>query len=577
VNAGTLDNIDLHLVETIDDAANLKRWASQHRSTLAVDTETCGLEWWHEPVRLVILADTETGWAIPWERWAGVAHELLGAYRGRIVFHNAKFDLHVLAAAGIHVSAAQVDDTLTAAHLLDPAGRHGLKYLAARTFGPEATAGEQMLKERMAEHRWTWATIPYNEPAYWIYGALDGVLTARLWDLYRPTIETTFRNVYELEIATLDVLFRMEQRGARVDLEYVRDKSAALEKYEHDLREWAARVYMVNPTSSRDVAARLILDGIELTEKTDTGSWRLDDGILAGVDHPLAEAVRKIRETSKIRRTYFEAIEAKAHGDRVHPSIRPLGARTGRMSISDPPLQQLPRGTIVRDAFVASEGCALVSADYDQIELRLLAHFAREAGMIDAIRSGVDLHSNTARLVFGDEFTKEHRQIAKGLNFAKVYGSGIDGFAKVAGIDYTTAETILADYDHAFPGVVEFMRTVERVARDRRRTTGAAYLTAPSGRRQPVDDGAYYRGVNYLIQGTAADVLKRALVDLDAAGLGDYLVLPVHDEVIADVPANEAANIAHEIETVMSDPDTFAVPLTASADVMASRWGDKYR
>ena len=147
----------------------------------------------------------------------------------------------------------------------------------------------------------------------------------------------------------------------------------------------------------------------------------------------------------------------------------------------------------------------------------------------------------------------------------------------VAGIDYTTAETILADYDTAFPGVVEFMRTVERVARDRRRSEGAAYLTAPSGRRQPVDDGAYYRGVNYLIQGTAADVLKRALVDLDAAGLGDYLVLPVHDEVIADVPAGDAEDLAHEIERVMTDQTTFAVPLTASADVMVSRWGDKYR
>lgn len=572
-----LENVNLHLVESIDDAHAMKRWASERRHALAVDTETCGLEWWHEGVRLIILADTHTGWAIPWERWAGAAHELLTTYDGPIVFHNAKFDLHQLAEIGIHIPLRQVHDTLIASHLLDPTGRHGLKHLAARTFGPEVTVGEQTLKQRMAEQRWTWATVPYDEPSYWIYGALDGVLTARLWEQYEPRITADYETVYDLEIAVLGTLHRMERRGARIDTDYLHTKSTELATFEDATRAWVERVYQVNPTSTRAVADRLLADGVALTEKTDTGAWRLDDGVLASLDHPLADAIRKVRETSKVRRTYFDGIANRLHGDRVHPSIHQLGARTGRMSISDPPLQQLPRGTVVRDAFIPTDGNVLISCDYDQIELRLLAHFANEHNMIDAILAGTDLHSHTASRVFGPTFTPEQRQIAKNINFAKVYGSGVDTFARTANIDTTTAETIMADYDEAFPAISTFTRNIEQTARDRRRTTGTGYLQAPSGRRHPVDDGAYYRGVNYLIQGTAADVLKYALIELDLAGFADHLVLPVHDEVILDVPAADAKDAAELVSAVMSDTISFQVPLTASADIMPTRWGDKYR
>ena len=569
-------NPNLHLVETLDDALELRRWAGERRPVLAIDTETGGLDFWSEPLRLVVLGDTRDGWAIPWHPWAGAALEVLDAYDGPTVFHNAKFDVHFLETNGVRVRRDRLNDTGIAAHLLDPTSRHGLKFLAAQHVDSRSAVGQERLKDGMREHGWTWRTVPVEFPPYWTYAALDGVLTAALWEKFEPEIDAHYRDLYDMEVAVAMLLADMERRGARIDRIYCHTKATELIHFVAETREWVVENYAVNPTSNRQVVERLQADGVTLTKRTDSGAFSVDEEVLAGLDHPLAASVLRIREAQKFEKTYFSKFLELADGDRLHCSINPLGARTGRMSISRPSLQNVPRTAHVRDAFIPSEGGRLVSCDFDQIELRLLAHFAQETSMIEAIRDGVDLHGHTARLVFGDGFTKAHRQIAKGGNFAKVYGAGAAKFGQTVGISEPEAQAFMTRYEAAFPGVATFMRTVEAVAQQRAADEGAAYVKSPAGRRHPLDVRSLYKGVNYLIQGTAADVLKKAILDLDAAGLGEFLVLPVHDEVIADVPEADAAAVAAEIGRVMTDEATYAVPLTASADVV-ERWGEKYR
>lgn len=568
----------LNLVETLDDAQACKRWLGQARNVLGVDTETGGLEWWREPLRMVILGDEQTGWAIPWERWAGLVFETLGEYEDDVVFHNAKFDLHFLEGAGVSIRRDRLHDTQTASHLIDPLGRHGLKPLSVRYLDNRAAVGQNRLAETMRERSWDWRSVPFDYPPYWTYAALDAVLTARLWTKFKPDVyDGKYRDVYDLEIATLLILTDMERRGARIDLDYTETKANELEKFVLDTKAWSKTAFGVNPSSDRQVRARLQEDGVVLTKKTDSGAFSVDESVLAPLDHPLAETVLQVRKASKLASSYFRKFLDLADNDLLHASMNPQGARTGRMSVSTPSLQNLPKKSpLVRNSFIPREGNALISSDFDQIELRLLAHFADETAMIDAIRGGLDLHGETARLVYGEGYTTAQRGTAKNGNFAKVYGAGAQKFADTAGIPLSEAEVFLARYDATFPGVVSFMHEVEAVARTRQATEDVAYVTTPIGRYHPCERGREYALVNYLIQGTAADLLKKTLVALDLAGVGDYMILPVHDEVIFDVPTEQIENVVPVIERTMRDDETYKVPISASAEILAERWGEKY-
>lgn len=565
-------------VDTIDEVLDFRSWLGRSRPVLAVDLETTGLEWWSGSIRLAVVADRATAYVFPWERWSGVLHELLPYYTGPIVFHNGNFDLHFLRRAGLELDRRLVHDTLVQSHLLDPVARHGLKDLAVRHLDPRAADGQQTLHDGMRKHGWTWATVPYDFVPYVGYAGLDGIFTARLHEEFYPKVRTDFSEAYEVEMAVLRIVGEMEARGVRLDVDYAQAKNDELVRYVEQTKAWSKAEYGVSIGSNRQLAERLLADGVELSKLTSSGAYAMDEEVLGGLDHPLAQAAKSARYATKLSRSYFENLLSRLDDDgRVHCDVQTLGARTGRMSVRSPALQTLPRGPVVRDAFVPSDGNRLVSADYDQIEMRLLAHFAGEESMISAIRSGVDLHSHTARAIYGDGFTKDDRQRTKNVNFAKVYGSGVATFARTAGIPVNEAAEIMSAYDARFPGVRRFMREVEQVARRRAHAEGEAYVVTPLGRRHPLEQDALYKGVNYLIQGTAADLLKQALIRLDLCGFGETMLLPIHDEVLFDVPAEDAETIAKEVGDVMTDLDHFAVPITASADVMEGRWGDKYR
>lgn len=590
-----LEDVELELVNTVDLAADFMRWLGERRSVLAFDTETGGLDPERVPLRLVQFGDAEKGWAIPWNQWGGVALEALARYDRPMVGHNAKFDVRFLELhGGIRMPREVIHDTRHMCHILDPGSSTALKSNAARFVDSTAAHASRVLDEAMREQKWTWETVPIEFEPYWVYGALDTVITAHLFDVLHPKIISGgFEPVYELERNVSWVLADMERRGALVDMDYTRSKANELREFADSVSAWCRSEHGVNPGSNIEVGARLGKLGVEITKRTPTGNPALDEevmqeiigGTLEDVDpstlsdgQRLAYQVYSRRKAEKVRSSYLDAFEDYVDADNiVHARMNQLGARTGRMSMERPALQTLPRGRIVRDAFIPRPGNVLVSADFDGIEMRLLAHFAKDPGLIEAINTG-DIHTNTAQRVYGDpSITKKdpRRQIAKNVGFAKIYGAGPEKIAWTAGVSVDEARAFLVQYDASFPGVKTFQSEVARVAEQRKRSEGVAYVKTPIGRLEVSRDDKDYALVNALIQGTAADVFKEALLRLDAAGAGPWMLLPVHDEVIFDIPEEEIEEATQLIRKAMFD-DRWLVPITVGADGPYDRWGAKY-
>lgn len=582
-------NPRLHLVDSFEEAGRFKRWFSERASRgtpLGVDTETGGLEWWKQPTRLVQVGDLEDGWAIPFEDgWPALVKEVLNGYDdSEVVMHNAKFDCHFLMNAGIHIPPHVLHDTMIMSHLIDPETSNSLKSVSAREVSPLAASAQSVLGDAMKEQKWGWDTVPTDFGPYWQYGALDPVLTAQVFSRYREKILRDFSQIYDIEMGVLQVLLGMERRGSLVDLDYCDTKLRQLQEYAADLEERALNEFGVKNVNSTDQLSRALqLSGVELTERTPSGRWSMGEDVLKKIEHPLAQIALNVRKSKKLAGSYFSNFLSMHNNGFLHAGIRQVGARTGRMSVTEPALQTLPRGPVVRNAFIPrSEENKLVLADFDQMELRVFAHFADEEGMIKAVHEGVDLHDYVCRILYDipeEESVKgtKERDVTKGVNFAKVYVAGAQTFADTAGIPLDEAKGILARYDREFPRVRQFQQEVGRLAQTRAADAedGRAYVTTPFGRRHPCDPNAAYKLVNYLVQGTCADILKVKLIELSNAGLDDFMLLPVHDEVVFDVPDAEVDDVRHTIEETMSENQRFRVPLSVGVDVV-NRWGAKY-
>lgn len=583
-----LANVRLELVDSVDQATRFMAWLGERRTALGVDTESGGLKPERNRLRLVQFGDLGTGWAIPWERWGGVAEEALRRYEGDLVMHNSSHDyrfLHVH--AGWDAPWHRLHDTMTEAHLVDPTRPKGLKPLMARLLDPRATAGESMLQKTFATHGWGWDTVPVDHPHYWVYGALDPVGTAHIHERLYPVLrQRGYERAYDLEMATVRICAAMMLKGVRVDLDYCRRKSEELRSWVLRARAWIKRTYGVdNATSNAQITRRLLADGVPLTKRTKSGEHlALDKEVLeavAAAGHPLATYVLAIRRAEKICGSYLENFEELVGPDgRVHASINPLAAHTSRMSITEPALQTLMRDDpTVRDAFIPSEGNALIACDADQIEARLATHFSGDEGLRAAFLSDNDFFCEIASQIFQEPIVKgdRRRQITKNTVYGKIYGAGAETIARTAHVTPQVAEAFIQAFDHRFPGIARLMETTTQEAEYRLRTEGRAYVRTPLGREIPAHDQREYALVNYHIQGHAAEVLKRGLVDLDAAGLLDMLLLPVHDEVLLDVPHDIVHDVRATVERVLTDVATYAVPLTWSAEVYDESWGQKYR
>ncbi len=557
-------------METVDESDAFRRWLGERRPILGLDIETSGLSLAKDVIRLVQFGDGRDGWALPYEDWRGLIRHALSQYDGKMVLQHAKFDAGFLIRDGLPFPWEQVHDTMFMSVLVDSMGPKSLKPAAALYVDPVARAGESDLKKAMAANRWGYGDIPIDLPAYWGYAAADTVLTAllaeNLWQRVQP-----YREAYDLELACERILCNMELRGIALDVPYVEDTARRLRA------EVEGNLAMLpfNPNSNAEVVAALQADGVAFTKRTPSGDYAVDEDVLSSIDHPFAELILTVRAESKLLESYFENFLAYHKDGVLHPHINQLAARTGRMSVTEPALQTLPRQSIVRDAFIPRSGNLLVLADYDSQELRLLATLSGDEAMVAAFAEGRDLHMETARLAYGENAGQAERRLGKGSMYAKVYGVGADTLSQSAKVPIVDAARILTAISTAYPGIDTFMEAVTAAVRKRANGSEYGYVTLGDKRRLRVPAAKAYQGANYRIQGEGSVVMKRSLVDLDAAGLGPYIVLPVHDEVVFDIPEADVEDALPPIREAM-ERNEYRVPLTIGTKVV-DRWGTAYR
>jgi DNA polymerase I len=587
--SGPLDHVQLKRVNTFEDAGEFMRWLGERRRVLGVDTETGGFVPERERLRLAQFGDLDTGWAIDWERWSGLVIEALLRYDGDMVLHNSKFDSRFL----MHHAAGDLKkwpwerthDTMTMSHILNPLRSKGLKPLSAMLIDPKAAAAQRMLDDAMTKNKWTWNTVPADFPLYWIYAAMDPVLTCHIYEKFHDEIESSYQGVYDLEMGTTRVIAKMETRGAKVDLPYCHSKSAEMAEWVDSARLWMRDGYGLDNPTDLTLLKYFQDNGIAMLPKlTKSGARQaLDKEVLESIDHPIAKTILEIRKAVKQTGTYLNnLIKFADDNGYVHPSIWTMGTRTARMSITEPALQTLPRDDpTVRTAFIPSDGRVLITCDYDQIEARLTAHFSEDRGLIEAfIRSdaGEDFFCTIASSIFQREITKKdsERQLTKNTVYGKIYGAGVEKMAYTARVPVEVMQFVNTTFDNNFPGV----RVMQNRINSQGRKFNPPMVETPTGRHMYADDRKEYTLTNYKIQCHASEILKRKLIELDAV-FGDTtgvdMILPVHDEQVFDVERSIAQDVRREIELTMADRENYLVPITASSDLLEHNWGDKYR
>jgi DNA polymerase-1 len=576
----------------------MKRWFSERRDVMGLDTETTGLDPW-EPgagLRLVQIGDHREGWAVPWERWGGAAIELMDAWKGEFTLHNASFDAKWLKVhANWDMPWSRTHDTMIMAQIEDPSGPADLKTLSTRYVDPMSAAGQKELKQAMKVHGWTWATIPIDFPAYYLYSALDPVLAAHLWSHYRTDL--SFPEAYDLEMAVRRVCTEMEMTGMRVDLEYSQKRFDELTQEVNKSKAWAEDNWGFKIGSGPKLAdffENKLGAKFEVFSKT-TGKPSVDKNQMELFLHDENETIRgvakfinRVRNADKMANSYFKNFLQMNNDGIVHPSVKTMGARTGRMSVTAPALQTIPKDDSmgVRKAFIPrNPGEILISCDYSQVEMRLLAHFSGDAALQAAFKeadlTGGDFFVSIGRQVYNDPtFSKKdpRRGLMKGVMYGAAYGSGIQKMADTAGVTFEEMKKVSDDVFDAYPGIKRFMQETERLGTMREESEGIGYIVTGTGRKIPADKGKMYTLTNYTLQGTAAELMKKAIVRLEAAGYGKFMMMAIHDEMIFSMPPELVEEALPEIEALMSYVNgEFDVDLPAEPEIIGSvSWGEKY-
>lgn len=585
----SLDNVQLHLVDDLDGAQQLMSWLGTQDAAaeIAVDTETTGLVHGRDYVRLAQIGGFVHGWSIPWHLWPGLFKEVITKYRGDIIMHNKKFDYGMLALdpnVPVLLPRDRVKDSMVASAVNEPHTSKGLKSQASR----HVDAGAAGLQVNFASTAWTWDTVPYDYAPYWQYGALDTVLTRHLWAYHKPIFQAEAPAAFDLEDSYVWTAYDMERRGMHIDVAYAKQKFNSFMAYVEQAEKWIWDQYKVKAGSNAAIIRILQADGIQFDKKTESGALALDKDVLGPLDHPLAQTVLKRRQLQKLASTYLRHfIDEVDSNDIIHPSLNTLGARTSRMSMSEPNLQNLPRksdsnpaASTIRNSITSRYGDdgRLLMCDFDQIEMRLMAHMSQDAGLIAAFKSPDDFFVALARQIFQDDtITKKdpRRQITKNAGYATIYSAGIAKFAQTAGISYEQGAAVRQRWEELYPGTRRFAKEVDSIAYANQRETGQPFIRSPlTNRRQVADANKIYALVNYAIQMFAAEVFKQKQLELAAAGLGKFMCIPVHDEIILDVPETDVPEVVATLHSIMNDTSTFAVPISASVS-HGKRWGEK--
>lgn len=579
----------INVVETEDDLPEFAEFAKRN-PVLAYDTETTGLKIFSPSfrVRLAQFGNGRESYVIPVEKGA-----IYGFYVRRtlevseaLICHNATFDLLVSdrhLSVPLEVSYHKTTDTRLLAHLIDPRLRaeggsgHSLEELTDKYIDSEVAAVVKgsmtaLAKELKTTKANVFTTIDLDHPDYNLYAGMDPILTFLLHEKLSKRVPQSSARLVGFEHRVAFICALMERTGFLLDVEYserLRDQFTADQEMWENI---ALSLGVEKVNSGDDVAEALIFEGVNLTEKTPTGRWKVDKTVLEPLalsGSRLAEAVVRAKQARKWRTTWVDKfLTMRDSDDRCHASIHSLQARTGRMSCSGIPAQTFPSGEAsVRHCFIADEGEVIASIDYQAQELRVLAALSEDRFMKSAFARGEDLHGLTAQAAFGPNFTPKHRKIGKVVNFRRVYGGGAKG---MIGIDRETAEKVVRAFDEAYPGVAKFSKQLQKDAkRD-------GYITTVTGRRLPVDRSRAYSALNYEVQSSARDITCRGLIECHKAGLTPYLRLPIHDEVVASLPEKEAKDMARQIGELMRVPDFRGVDIATDAEVGLRSWGSLY-
>ena len=506
--------------------------------------------------------------------------------------HNLKYDFQVLSRYGIRL--APMDDSCLLSFVLDGGKHnHGLDELAKRAFDHQTIPFKEVCGTGKSQI--TFDLVPVEKARD--YAAEDADVSLRLWQTLKPRLVTErLSTVYEtLERPLIGVLSDMEATGIKVDADVLRrmsgDFAQRSAQLEDEIYQLAGREFTIG--SPKQLGEILFGDmGLPGGKKSPkTGAYSTDASVLedlAAQGHDLPTRILDWRQINKLKSTYTDALVTQINPDtgRVHTSYSMVGAQTGRLSSNDPNLQNIPvrteEGRKIRSAFVAEPGCKIVSIDYSQIELRLTAHMARETTLQQAFHDGLDIHAITASQMFGvplEGMDPMVRRNAKAINFGIIYGISSYGLANNLGIANAEAKAFIDQYFERFPGIKTFMSEAKKFAVDHQ------YVETLFGRRIHVpgikDTNFAKRGfaerqaINAPIQGTAADIIKRAMIRmpsaLKSAGLTGKMLLQVHDELLFECPVAEVNTLTAVAKSVMEgacEPVvTLDVPLIADSGV----------
>lgn len=573
---------------------------NQHE-ILAVDTETTGLDIFaaSHRLRLVQFGTEHEAWVLRADKFLPVIKQVLEGSLN-FVFHNAPYDLLVIEKhVGVPVEklAPKSWDTRLMAHLQDPRGREEggiglvLGDLCAHYLHIESKQNWQTeLYKVFHQYGWTkktgWARIDIEHLVYLMYASNDVLIDARLYAfLKKVTSGMSGLCAFEHKLQYLLTLLR--RKGMRIDRPYTERLAAELHNEWVEFCDRAFELGVDSVNSTAQVIAKLQEMGETLTEVTGKGALKVDRAVLlpladlndrwqrieAREPNMLADAVIRAKRALKWLETYAESALRLCDLDgRIHPVINSLQARTARMSVSEWPAQQLPSSDWrVRRIIIPDEGMAIIAADLKAVEMRVLAALSGDWTMKDAIRQGKDLHDFTAERVFGKGFTPRERKIAKSIGFGKVYGGGAATISRQTGAPQEAVKVALKAYDDTFPGIRRYARELAKNAQD-----GLMEVVTPIGRRLPLDEDRIYAATNYMVQSTARDLLAKAVVECFRQGLGDYLLVPVHDELVGQAPVAEAREIVDAIGKCM-ESNFKGVEILSSPEVYGPSWGAGYK
>lgn len=581
-------------ISTQDDLKKLIKKASKAK-TIAIDTETTGLDYMdadlvgisisYEPGQAAYIPISHEDDSSPQLEMDYVLQELrplLEDSNEKIIGQNIKFDKNILARYGINISSIK-NDTMMMSYVLDAsATRHNLDALSSYYLNYKTSTFEDVAGKGVKQV--TFDKVPIAEATH--YAAEDADITLRLYEELVTKLEAvkSLKALnQEIEIPLIEVLSEMEQNGAILNSKILNAQSKDLEnrikKLEKSAYDLAGEEFNLGSTKQlREIFFDKL--GYRVIKKTPGGQPSTDEKVLAELaeEYELPKVLLEHRTLSKLKSTYTDKLPGQISNStgKVHTSFHQAVTTTGRLSSSDPNLQNIPirteDGRRIRQAFEPSEGHRFISADYSQIELRVMAHMSKDEGLLKAFQEGEDVHSKTASEVFNvdiEEVTTDLRRNAKAINFGLIYGISAFGLGKQLGITRNLAAEYMAMYFEKYPGVKEYMESTKKLAGEN------GYIETLFGRRLYLRDinasnamrrqASERAAINAPVQGTAADIMKIAMIKMHKlikeTNIDAKLILQVHDELILDTPAKEIDQVIELVTESMMGAANLDVPL----------------